>query len=316
MIETGPEVTGQTRRPFIRHIPAAAKAQLANLSVFLPILLVFLVFLPHGCIADAALARTPGAAGVFVPSLFDPRNRPIAPDPQARKPIRFLTADDYPPFEFIGADGALTGYNVEIARAICDELKISCTVQPRRWDNLLVALDAGEGDAVVASLKENADTRKKARFTAPYYLTPARFVALADGTKVDTRPEALRRATIGVVAGSAHEAFLRAFFARSTLQAFPDQARLMQALREKKIDLAFGDAISLAIWMNDQGAQNCCAFQGGPFLEPRYFGEGVGVAVRPDDADLRQTLNWALQRLDERGVMTELYLKYFPIGIY
>ncbi len=309
MIEAGPEVTGQTRRPFIRHNTATAKA-------ILSILLVFLVFLPIGCVADQAPAQTQGAAGVFVPSLFDPRNRPIAPDPSAKKPIRFLTADDYPPFEFIGADGALTGYNVEVARAICDELKIACTIQPRRWDNLLDALDAGEGDAVIASLKENADTRKKARFTAPYYLTPARFVSLADARKVDARPEALRRTTIGVVAGSAHEAFLRAFFARSTLLTFPDQSRLMQALREKKIDIAFGDAVSLAIWMNGQGTQNCCAFQGDPFLEPRFFGEGVGIAVRSDDDALRQTLNWALQRLDERGVMTELYLKYFPIGIY
>ncbi len=313
MIETEPEVTGQTREPFIRQIPAPAKA-------FLSILLVFLVFLPTGCSADEASSQTSkqtgGAGSVFVPSLFDPRNRPIAPDPQARKPIRFLTADDYPPFEFLGADGALAGYNVEVARAICDELKVSCTVQPRRWDNLLDALDAGEGDAVIASLKENADTRKKARFTSAYYLTPARFISLADAGKVDVRPEALRNAAIGVVSGSAHEAFLRAFFARSTLKTFPDLARLTQALREKGIDLAFGDAVSLSIWMNDQGAQECCAFQGGPFLEPRFFGNGVGIAVRPDDDTLRRTLNWALQRLDERGVMTELYLKYFPIGIY
>jgi polar amino acid transport system substrate-binding protein len=68
--------------------------------------------------------------------------------------------------------------------------------------------------------------------------------------------------------------------------------------------------------MNDAQAEACCAFQGGPYLEPAYFGEGVGMAVRPDDEDLRQALNWALQRLEERGVMTELYLKYFPIGIY
>jgi polar amino acid transport system substrate-binding protein len=90
----------------------------------------------------------------------------------------------------------------------------------------------------------------------------------------------------------------------------------MAALLAGQFELAFGDAIGLAGWMNEQAKPGSCAFQGGPFLEPKYFGEGIGIAVRRDDDPLRQTLNWALQRLDERGVMTELYLKYFPIGIY
>ncbi|HUO53906.1 MAG TPA: transporter substrate-binding domain-containing protein [Rhodoblastus sp.] len=251
-----------------------------------------------------------------MPSLFDPHNRPVAPAAEALKPIRFLTADDYPPFEFLGPDGALAGFNVDLARAICGELKVACAIQPRRWDNLLDALEAKEGDAIIASLKETPATLARARFTSPYYLTPARFVALKAAKEMDARPEALRQATIGVVAGSAHEAFLKKFFARSTVETFADRDALMAALRERKIDLAFGDAVSFAIWMNDPRAQDCCVFRGGPFLEPAYFGEGVGIAVRPDDDSLRRTLNWALQRLDERGALTELYLKYFPIGFY
>jgi polar amino acid transport system substrate-binding protein len=253
---------------------------------------------------------------VFLPSLFDPHNRPAAPGPDAPKQIRFLTADDYPPFEFLNADGALAGFNIDLARAICAELKASCTIQPRRWDNLLDALEAKEGDAIVASLRETPAIRARVRFTAPYYLTPARFVSLARAKELDARPEGLRQATIGVEAGGAHEAYLKVFFSRATIRSFPDRAAIMAALRDKSIDLAFGDAVSLALWMNDPRAADCCRFQGGPYLEPAFFGEGVGVAVRPDDEALRRTLNWALQSLDERGTLTELYLKYFPIGFY
>jgi polar amino acid transport system substrate-binding protein len=325
MRETGPDVTSQKRRPFIRLFPATAK-------VILFIMLNYLAFQPLGCNAQAL---TPSNE-IFVPSLFDPHNRQVVPVPGAPKLIRFLTADDYPPFEFIGADGNLSGYNIDVARAICEELKRACTIQPRRWDNLLDALEAKEGDAVIASLKETAETRQRAIFTSAYYLTPARFVALAKAWPIDARamsfpraaspgeiategemrPESLGKARIGVEKGSAHEAFLRAFFARSQVQTYPDRAALMTALREGAVDFVFGDAISLAIWMNDPKAEQCCVFRGGPFLEPAYFGEGVGMEVRPDDEDLRRTLNWALQRLDERGVMTELYLKYFPISIY
>jgi polar amino acid transport system substrate-binding protein len=302
-------VTYRKPTPFIRQIPARAKA-LAT------ILLIFLGILAPGCIMAPALAQSSPSQGVFIPKLFDPNNRLVAPNPGEVKPIRFLTADDYPPFEFIGADGSLVGYNVDVARAICEELKVSCTIQPRRWDNLLDALTAKDGDAIIASMKETPAAKKKARFTAPYYLTPARFVILAGSKKPDAEPEGLRGMTIGVLAQSAHEAFLRAFFTRSKIETFPNRWALMEALRAKKIDLAFGDAISLAVWMNGRQAENCCVFVGGPYLEPEYFGHGVGIAVRPEDDALRKALNWALERLEERGVLTELYLKYFPIGIY
>ncbi|MDR3558765.1 MAG: transporter substrate-binding domain-containing protein, partial [Candidatus Pacebacteria bacterium] len=97
-----------------------------------------------------------GASGFAAPppALFDPQNRPVAAGADAPNQIRFLTADDYPPFEFLGADGALAGFNIDLARAICAELKATCTIQPRRWDNLLDALDAKEGDAIVASLRD------------------------------------------------------------------------------------------------------------------------------------------------------------------
>lgn len=322
------------RSPFIRPFRAAAKA-------FLFICLNFLLLQSSGCIAQT---QTPPLK-VFVPGLFDPHNREVAPGSVARKTIRFLTADDYPPFEFVGADGNLTGYNIDVARGLCEDLKLACTIQPRRWDNLLDALNADEGDAVIASLKETAEARRKALFTSAYYLTPARFVGLArawplderalalsphavatqpapqqgprdDGRRDGVRPEDLVKARIGVEAGTAHEAFLRAFFSGSVIETFPGRAALLRGLREGRVDLAFGDAVSLSIWMNDPKSEQCCVFRGGPFLEAAYFGEGVGIAVRPDDEDLRRTLNGALQRLEERGVLAELYLKYFPFGIY
>jgi polar amino acid transport system substrate-binding protein len=259
-------------------------------------------------------APCPRACSIPKTALAEPSNGAGASEPA--KPLRFLTADDYPPFEFPAADGTLAGFNVDLSRALCLELKANCTIQPRRWDNLLDALEARDGDAIVASLRGTPATRARARFTAPYYLTPARFVSLAGAKPFDARPEGLRQATIGVEAGSAHEVYLKTFFTRSTVQSFPDRPALLAALRDKKIDLAFGDAVSLAIWMNDPRSGDCCVFQGGPYLEPSYFGEGVGIAVRPDDEALRKRLDWALQRLDERGVLTELYLKYFPIGFY
>ena len=81
-----------------------------------------------------------------------------------------------------------------------------------------------------------------------------------------------------------------------------------------EVDLLFGDGISLAFWLNGTDSGGCCEFRGGPYLESRYFGEGVGIAVRRGNDLLRQAFNWALFRLWEKGRFTDLWLRYFPIS--
>src|SRR5271166_7006605 len=109
------------------------------------------------------------AAAPTTPIVSDPELRPDRPTLSDVRAIRFLTSDDYPPLNFARADGTLTGFNVEIARAICDELGIGCTIQARRWDTLMDALHTGKGDAVVASIAATAVTRSEADFSQPYY---------------------------------------------------------------------------------------------------------------------------------------------------
>jgi polar amino acid transport system substrate-binding protein len=260
--------------------------------------------------ADAQDAR------VTTPSFWDPGLQLERPNLSGLRAIRFLTDDDYPPLNFALADGSLAGFNVEIARAICEELAVGCTIQARRWDTIVDSLLEGKGDAVIASIAATPATRDKIDFTQPYYRTPARFVARKDSALADATPATLAGKTIGVVAGSAHKAFLDAFFPKIVEKTFPDAAALEEALRSRAIDAAFGDGLSLAIWLNGAVSDDCCRFKGGPYTESRFFGEGVGIALRKEDATLRRALDWALARLAARGIYAELYLKNFPVGFY
>ncbi len=229
--------------------------------------------------------------------------------------LRFLTEDDYPPFHFALADGSLAGFDVDLARAICEELKIVCTIQARRFDLLADALDANEGDALIASLRIDAQSRSKFDFTAPYYATPARFVALAT-TKIDATPEGLAGKRVGVIGKTAHEAYLETFFPKTARKSYDTRAALYAALKSGEIDALFDDAITSSFWLAGTDAQKCCAFVGGPFTESRFFGEGVGIAVKKGNTTLRRALDYALAQLAQRGLYTDLYLKYFPIGFY
>jgi polar amino acid transport system substrate-binding protein len=255
------------------------------------------------------------ASQPFVPSFSDPALRPERPDLSGMRAIRFLTADDYPPLNFALDDGTLAGFNVEIARAICETLEIGCTIQARPFDTLIDSLTTGKGDAVIASIAATPATRAEADFSQPYYQTPARFVARKDSASPG-RVGALAGKTIGVVAGSSHEAYLKAFFPGAKPKPYPNASALETALRASEIDAAFGDGLTFAVWLNGESSQGCCAFLGGPYSESRFFGEGVGVAVRPDDAELRKALNWALAQMFSRGTYGEIYLKYFPVGFY
>jgi len=261
--------------------------------------------------AQAQLAGEPSAG---VPGFWDPRRRPERPDLSRVSVIRFVTEIDYPPFNFAGPDGNPQGFNVDLARMMCEELKLSCTIQMRRFETLIPALNANQGDAAIASIATTAELRSKVDFTDPYYRTPARFVAKRDSPIEEALPEHLEGKKVAVVAGTAHEAYLRALFTEAEVRAYPsvDVARL--ALRRGDVDLLFGDAISLAFWLNGTDSENCCAFSGGAYMDSRYFGEGVGIAVKKGNDLIRLGLNWALFRVWEQGRFTDLWLRYFPIS--
>jgi polar amino acid transport system substrate-binding protein len=257
-------------------------------------------------------ATAPGAAAV--PGFWDPRRRPERPDLSRIQSIRFLTEMDYPPFDYTGADGNPAGFNVDLAKLLCDEIKTTCTIQARRFDLLLDALNDKQGDAVIASIAANAETRRRADFTDPYCRTPARFVARVNSPIGDVRPELVEGKKIAVVAGTAHEAFLKQMFTEAEVKPYANAEAAREALRNGEVDLLFGDGIALAFWLNGTDSGGCCAFRGGPYLESRFFGEGVGIAVKRGNDLLRQALNWALFRQWEKGSYTDLWLRYFPIS--
>ncbi len=238
------------------------------------------------------------------------------PDLSGLRAIRFLTGDDYPPLNFAMPDGELAGFNVDIARAICEQLQVGCTIQARRWDTLVDSLLSGKGDALIASLGGNASLRSRIDFTQPYYQTPARFIVRKDSALAAQSVVDLSGKAIGAIEGTAHKAYLESFFPHAALKTFADQAALRDALRASAIDAIFDDGLTESVWLAGAGSANCCKFIGGPYLESRYFGEGVGIALRKEDADLRRALDWALARMAENGVYAEIYLKHFPVSFY
>ncbi len=242
--------------------------------------------------------------------------RASAPDVPRRTVLRFLTEGDFPPFNFYDEEGVLTGLNVDLARAICLELSAACDIRVRPWNELLPALKRGDADAVIAAHAVTPMALAEVDFSDRYFHTPGRFAARRETEQFEVSPEGLEGKRIAVAKGTAHEAYLRTFFHDSTIETYenPDLAR--DALQQGKVDVLFDDGISLAFWLNGTASRACCEFRGGPYLEPRFFGDGIAIAVPRSDPQIRLLINTALRRVRDNGRLEELVQRYFPFRIY
>jgi polar amino acid transport system substrate-binding protein len=230
--------------------------------------------------------------------------------------LRVLTEGDYPPFNYYDEEGRLTGFNIDLARAICRELAVECDITAAEWKTLIPSLRNSEADAVIASVAITGKPVSEVDFTSRYYSTPARFVGKTGGDIQEITVDSLKGAKVAVVRGSAHEAFLHDFFERATVLAFDTAAEARAALKSGEVSLLFGDGISLMFWIQGTDSARCCEFKGEGYSEARYFGDGVGIAVRKGNTRLRDVLDYALARVKASGRYEELMLRYFPLPLY
>jgi polar amino acid transport system substrate-binding protein len=253
-----------------------------------------------------------------LPILFDSRERLPKPDLSSLVRLRFLTSVDFPPFNFADQNGKLAGFHVDLAREICDELGISdkCQIQALPFDELQGALAASQGDAVIAGVAVTPELRKNFAFSRPFLMLPARFVRNLKASIDGGTAAALAGHPVGVVKGTAHEAMLAAFFPAVKQVPFDDKDALLAAVKDGKVDAAFADGLQLSFWVSSPSAEKCCVLFDGPYLSQQFLGEGMTIMLRQQDADLTAAINHALATLSRDGRLQEIYLRYFPYGLY
>ncbi|RWB02245.1 MAG: transporter substrate-binding domain-containing protein [Mesorhizobium sp.] len=271
-------------------------------------------------LAMTGAAWLTGARGAEpqVPVLWDAKERLPKPDLSALPRLRFLTTTDFPPFNFLDGAGRLSGFHVDLARAICAELGIAekCQIQALPWVELEGALQKGEGEAIIAGIAATPESRSKYAFSRSYLQFPGRFIM--PKAKALTEPifDRLRGKRVGVVAGSAHERMLRDYFGTVQVVPFAQLEALYDGLKAGKVDAGFGDGMRFAFWLGSSNAAACCRFAGGPYLAPEYLGSGMAIATRANDPALAAAFDYALQEISVKGIFAEFYLRYFPVSFF
>jgi polar amino acid transport system substrate-binding protein len=260
----------------------------------------------------------PAASTPVVPDFWNARERLPKPNAAALPRLRFLTTTDFQPFNYLDASGRLSGFNVDLARAVCAELDMGerCQIEAMPWSELEDALAEGRGEAIIAGIAITAEMREKYEFSRSYLQFPARFVMPAKTAVGEPLARELTGKRVGVLAGTAHEEMLRDLFPDVRIFTYTKSKWMLGDLKEGGIDAAFGDGMRLSFWLGSPEAHDCCAFAGGPYLAPEYLGQGMAIAVPRGKEDLVHALDYALQEIGTGGKFGELYLRYFPISFY
>lgn len=222
--------------------------------------------------------------------------------------IKVATEGAYPPFNAKDASGELTGFDVEIAKALCDEMKANCEIVAQDWDGIIPGLVAEKYDAIVASMSITDERKAMVDFTDRYYSNYLRLVVKKAGGV--TSADDLSGKTVGAQRATVAATWAEDKLGRgSTVKLYDTQTAAYSDLEAGRLDALLSDVYPAYDWLKDKP-------------DYQFVGDNIdiddviGIAVRKGDDKLREAFNAALKAIRENGVYAKINEKYFPFDIY
>lgn len=228
-----------------------------------------------------------------------------------------FSPEAYPPFYMQDSSGNWTGWEVEIAMAICEEAGLDCVLTPTPWDGIIPALKSGKIDLIMNSMTPNAERKKEIDFSDKYYDTPTEIIGpKSDG--FDATPEGLEGKILGVQVSTIHAAYAKEHFADSAaeIKEYQTQDEANQDLLAGRIDATQADAIGVDAFLKSDQGQACCESKGAVAPDEDILGPGIGAGVRKGDDELLDKINAAIKSIRDSRKYQEISEKYFDFDIY
>ena len=229
--------------------------------------------------------------------------------------IRIGVEGAYPPFSWVEKDGTLKGFDIDIAKALCEEIGAECVLVPQDWDGIIPSLLARKYDAIIASMSITEERKKKVAFSEKYYNTPAKF-ARKKGSGITISKEGMKGKTVGVQRATIHDNFITAEFGDSVeIKRYGSQDEAYLDAIAGRVDLLLADSIAMNEgFLKKDG--NGWEFVGPGYSDPKYFGVGAGIAVRKNERELAKLFSLAIKVIRANGVYHRINGKYFTFDVY
>ena len=231
------------------------------------------------------------------------------------KKVRIAVEGAYPPFSQVGPDGKIKGFDIDIANALCADMKAECVFVQQEFDGMIPALNARKFDAVIASMSITPERLRSVAFSDKYYATPARLIA-RKGTALVPTADGMKGKRIGVQRATTHDRFATDTFKNSEIVRYTGQDQVFLDLQSARLDAVVADQVAATYGLLKRPGGNDFALFGPPFNDPAYFGPGAGVAMRKGDTQLQGRINQAIKDLRANGTYDKIARQYFDFDVY
>lgn len=231
----------------------------------------------------------------------------------AAETVRVGIEGNYPPFSVVSPSGEVTGFDIDIANALCAEMGVECTMVQQEWEGMIPALTARKFDMIVASMTITEKRKQSVAFSDPYYDVPSRWIA-KEGAFADWSPETLKGKTIIVLRNSPRADHVTANYPESDVLLVDKEPSVYLELAAGRGDIAFGSSVVSAESFLKKPEGKGFA-QVGETVS-LGGGGGVGIAMRKEDGDLHGRVNAALAAIKANGTYDALQQKYFDFDIW
>lgn len=217
--------------------------------------------------------------------------------------ITFGTNAEFPPFEFVASNGVIgqyDGIDMAIAKQIAEKNGMTAEIENMEFDSLLIALENGQIDAVIAGMTVTDERKEEADFSTPYYeATQVMIVKEDSDIKKASDMEGKR---ICVIQGYTGETCVNDM--GYAYEAFKKGTEAVMELVNGKCDVVVIDSATARKYVNDN--------EGLKIVEdPEAFeGEQYAIAVKKGNTELLDKINKVIEEMLADGTISDLAVKY------
>jgi polar amino acid transport system substrate-binding protein len=253
-----------------------------------------------------ALSRKIATAAALALTLF-------AGASQAADKLVIGTDSTYPPFEYLDASGQFLGFDMDIGRALCAQMKVECTFVSQEWDGIIPALQAKKFDMILSSMSITPERKKLVDFTDKIYNTPPAIAVPKDSAA--KTPADLKGKTIGAQTSTTHANYAEKHLPDTQLKLYPTSDEYKLDIAAGRVDAVIDDIVVLSQWVKSKDG-DCCKILVTLPVDKEINGEGAGIAVRKGDDALREKINKAIAAIRADGTYKKIQDKYFDFDVY
>jgi arginine/ornithine transport system substrate-binding protein len=241
---------------------------------------------------------------------------PAAAPAAAASDLKVAIDPTYEPFTFKTGDGKPTGFDVDIASALCAQIKRNCVFVEQVWDSMIPGLMAKKYDVIISSMSITEERLAQIDFTDKYYNTPSR-VVLKKSVKYDG-PASTKGKRIGVLKASTQEKYalgeLKTVGAEVVSYEAQDQVYL--DIKAGRLDGTVADFVEVTGGFLSKPEGKDYELKGEELYIPKYFGIGAGIGLRKGEDALKAELSAAIKTIRDNGVYKTINDKYFKFDVY